>query len=178
MTRATDDLKAQFCAWLQEHRLVFWKVARSFAADEADRDDLVQEMQLQLWRALPGFRAESKPSTWVYRICLNTALAWRRSSDRRAADRHDSCDETALPAHPAPDPGNAAEHRDLLDQLYAAIRALPAAERSLVLLHLDGLSYEEIARITGMTGNHVGVALTRARKHLAALTQGVADELG
>ena len=66
----------------------------------------------------------------------------------------------------------------MLDQLYAAIRLLPEVERSLILLHLDGLAYEEIARITGMTENHIGVALTRTRKRLAALTQGIAHELG
>lgn len=158
--------------------MVFWKVARSFAATAADQADLVQEMQLQLWRSMPRFRGEAKPSTWIYRICLNTALARQRSGNHRGAGLHDSTDEADLPAHPIPDPGSQAEHQDLLEQLYSAIRALHESERSLVLLHLDGISYAEISRITGMTENHVGVALTRARKRLAALLKGVVDELG
>jgi RNA polymerase sigma-70 factor, ECF subfamily len=178
MTSLATHSETRFRAWLQDHLAVFWKVARSFSALESDQSDLVQEMQLQIWQALPNFRGEAKPSTWIYRICLNTALSWRRSSERRGLGRHEPAEESTLPAHPGPDPSAEIERRDLLEQLYAAIRALPASDRSLVLMHLDGLDYEEIGQVTGMTTNHVGVALTRARKRLTALMKGVVHELG
>jgi RNA polymerase sigma factor (sigma-70 family) len=71
-----------------------------------------------------------------------------------------------------------AGHKDLLEQLYSAMQAMPPSERVLVLLMLDGLAYREMAEVTGLTENHVSVALTRARKHLAILLKGVTDELG
>jgi RNA polymerase sigma-70 factor (ECF subfamily) len=65
----------------------------------------------------------------------------------------------------------------LIERLYAAIRIMPGLERALVLLMLDDLSYREMAEITGLTENQVGVGLTRARKRLAGLMKGVIDEV-
>jgi RNA polymerase sigma factor (sigma-70 family) len=76
----------------------------------------------------------------------------------------------------APGPGEAHEQAETLAALYAAIRALPAADRSLVLLLLDGFAYREISEITGLTENHVGVALTRGRKKLTQSMQEVRHE--
>ncbi len=74
-------------------------------------------------------------------------------------------------------PADKASQRELLDRLYAAIYALGGFDRALVLLSLDGLAYREIAEITGLTENHVGVALTRARRRLVEFMKGVTDEL-
>jgi len=74
-------------------------------------------------------------------------------------------------------PAERAGERELLERLYAAIHALPDFDRALVLLSLDSLAYREIAEITGLNENQVGVALTRARKRLAQLLKGVTDEL-
>ena len=74
-------------------------------------------------------------------------------------------------------PADSAGQRELLEKLYTAIRAMPDFDRALVLLSLDGLPYREIAEVTGLTENHVGVALTRARKRLAGHMKGLIDEL-
>jgi RNA polymerase sigma-70 factor (ECF subfamily) len=131
---------------------------------------------LQIWISTKSFAGQAKPSTWIYRVCLNTALTWRRGAVRRA-QRIDPVADLAQVATPAASPAENAADRELLDNLYAAIHALPAADRALVLLLLDGLAYREIAEIMGLTENQVGVALTRARKRLAAQLKGVADEL-
>jgi RNA polymerase sigma-70 factor, ECF subfamily len=167
---------ALFQSWLDAHRGLVVKVARSFASTPADVGDLQQELLLQLWLALPSFEGQAKVSTWIYRVCLNTALTWRRGTRRREGRLDRDADLT----HFATDSASPAEHtgdRELLDQLYAAIHALPDADRALVLLLLDGLPYREIAEITGLTENHVGVALTRARKRLAAQMKGLINEL-
>jgi RNA polymerase sigma-70 factor (ECF subfamily) len=162
-----------FREWLTTHRGIVVKVARSFAQSPADSADLQQELLLQLWLSLPRFAGQSQASTWVYRVCLNTALTWRRGNVRRTQRIVDGADLALIAAEPAQDAGD----RELLEQLYDAIRALPGSDRALILLSLDGLAYREIAEITGLTENHVGVALTRARKKLAALMKGVVDEL-
>lgn len=165
VTVSAADSEALFASWLREYRPILYRVARSFASDTATEDELVQEMMLQLWRSLPQFQGGAKPSTWIYRVCLNTAMTWRRTEKRRESRVAPMADVPDLPSA-APHVAQAQENAEALAALYAAVRALPEAERSLVLLLLDGLSYRDIAEITGLTENHVGVALTRARKKL------------
>ena len=166
-----------FLDWLATHRGIVVKVARSFAQSPVDAADLQQELLLQLWLSLPKFAGEAKPSTWTYRVCLNTALTWRRGKARRESRMFADADLTRIPAEAA-SPAECAGEREVVGKLYAAIRAMPDPDRALVLLLLDGLAYREIAEITGLTENHVGVALTRARKRLAMLMEGVVDEVG
>ncbi len=166
-----------FQSWWEEHRGIFVKVTRSFAHSEIEAGELQQEMLFQLWVSLPRYAGQAKPSTWIYRICLNTALTWRRGAQRRERRIEPEADITRMAADAAT-PAESAGNKDLLEQLYAALQAMPASERALMLLMLDGLAYREMAEVTGLTENHVGVALTRARKHLAILLKGVTDELG
>ena len=164
-------------AWLEEHRGIFVKVARAYARGETEVADLQQEMLYQLWLSLRGFAGEAKPSTWVYRVCLNTALTWRRGAMRRERRIEPEAKVDSIAAA-GESPAESAEQREWLEKLYEALRALPETERALVLLMLDGLAYREIAAVTGLTENHVGVALTRARRRLTEKMKGVTDELG
>lgn len=168
---------SRFEAWWAEHRGIVIKVARSFAPDPADAADLQQEMLLRLWSSLGSFTGQSKPSTWIYRVCLNTALTWRRGRIRRDRHHEPGVDIGAVPADTV-SPADYVGNRESLERLYAAIHALPKFERAVVLLALDGLAYREMAEITGLTENHVGVVLTRARKRLAELMKGTVNELG
>lgn len=170
------DQASRFQTWLEEHRGIIVKVTRSFAPVPADAADLQQEMLLQLWISLTSYAGQAKPSTWIYRVCLNTALTWRRGATRRERHLEPEADIVRVAAEAA-SPADGAEDREALEKLYAAIHALPMFDRALVLLSLDGLAYREIAEITGLTENHVGVSLTRARKRLAELMKGAIDEL-
>ncbi len=165
-----------FRSWLEEHRGILVKVSRAYAAIPADAADLQQECMLQLWISLPAYAGQAKLSTWIYRVCLNTALTWRRGAARRENRLERSADLEAIAAG-AGSPAERAGDEEVLGKLYAAIQALPMFDRALVLLALDGLAYREMAEITGLTENHVGVSLTRARKRLAELMKGVTDEL-
>jgi RNA polymerase sigma-70 factor (ECF subfamily) len=170
------DRESLFKTWLQEHRGIIVKVARSFAPVPADGADLHQEMLLQLWTSLSSYAGQAKPSTWIYRVCLNTALTWRRGTLRR--ERHiEPGVDIAVVASATASPADHTGDREMLDRLYTAIHALPMFDRALMLLALDGLAYREIAEITGLTENHVGVSLTRARQRLAEIMKGVTDEL-
>lgn len=170
------DRESLFKTWLEEHRGIVVKVTRSFAPVPADAADLQQEMLLQLWTSLSSYAGQAKHSTWIYRVCLNTALTWRRGASRRTRHLEPEADIARLPIEAA-SPADRAGEEELLDKLYAAIHALPMFDRVLMLLALDGLAYREIAEITGLTENHVGVSLTRARQRLAELMKGVTDEL-
>ena len=170
------DQTSVFKAWLEAHRGIVVKVTRSFAYAPADAADLQQERLLELWTSLSSYAGQAMPSTWIYRVCLNTALTWRRGTARREK-RLEPAAEVAHIATEAASPVESVGEREMLEKLYAAIHALPDFDRALVLRSLDGLAYREMAEITGLTENHVGVALTRARKRLAQLMKGVTDEL-
>jgi len=118
---------------------------------------------------VPNFREESKPTTWLYRVALNTALAWKRSEKKRRR-RHDSFSISDIAAPSVPS-AEAARNDRVVDQLYAAIRALQPAKRALVVLYLDGFSYREIAEVVGISESNVGVSLNRIKKELAATVQ-------
>ncbi len=146
----TPPRLATFEAWLQQYGAILHKIARAYA-NPTDRDDLHQDLLLALWDALPFYRAESQPQTFIYRVALNRALNWTRS--RRP--------HVPLPDLPAP-----IRDTDQLDQLYAAIAQLPELDRSLILLHLDGLTYAEITQVLGLTETNIGARLTRLRQRL------------
>src|SRR5579883_1228145 len=121
-------------------------------------EDLFQEIMVNVWNSLPSFRGESKPGTWLYRIAVNTALLYRRK--RRTTE---PLPDLVDPSHGAQ---RTLEDRERLAALRAAIATLPDQDRVVVTLLLDGLSYKEIAEITGLTVNHVGVKISRIKQIL------------
>jgi RNA polymerase sigma-70 factor (ECF subfamily) len=164
-----------FRQWIEEHQPILLKVARAYADAREDQDDLVQEMLLQLWRSIPAFQGEAKPSTWIYRVALNTSIAWKRTESRRRHRQRLLADADCLPDCRS-DRRDDEANRAAVEQLYAAIRRLLPVDRSLVLLYLDGQSYREMAEILGITESNVGVKLNRSKKQLMELLGGVSHE--
>lgn len=161
-----------FKCWLQEHTGLIFKVARAFSNADADRDDLVQEILLQLWCSLPRFEGKSKASTWIYRVALNTALAWKRKETKRRTTQTPMILIDELPATEQED----RQREELVERLYSAIHQLPKVDAALVLLYLDELSYREMAEVLGISETNVGVKLNRARKALSELMKEVVHE--
>lgn len=131
------------------------RIARVYAGGAGEEEDLYQEMLLQLWRGLPSFRGEAARGTWLYRVALNTALTWRRRASRRA--RNDTIESDV--SRPTADAGRS--EAAILDEF---LTTLGAADRSVLLLYMEGLPYEEIAQVTGMTASAVGVRLHRMKR--------------
>jgi RNA polymerase sigma-70 factor (ECF subfamily) len=173
---ATDqDREGIFRRWIVEHAGLMWKVVRAFAATQQDQEDLLQEILLQLWSSLPAFRGEAKESTWIYRVSFNTALVWRRDEKRRRI-KHEAFLELNIPPEASSQPHEKSRNDEMVEVLYAAIRRLPKLDASLALMHLDGLSYEEMSDVLGISENHVGVKLNRIRKQLAEQLKGAVNE--
>ena len=164
-SRPTDE--DAFRRLLDAHGPALWRIAGAYARTRPDREDLYQEMLLQVWRALPSFRGEASERTWLTRIAFNVALGALRSRDARpVADAPAAVD--AAPDH-APDPHAAADRRDALDRLFAAVRRLPEVDRALVVLSLEERPHAEIADVLGLSLSNVAVRLHRARRRLADL---------
>lgn len=153
-------MEQQFLTYIETHQGLLYKVCRAYGADREAQRDLYQEIVLQLWRAFPRFDGRVLWSTWAYRIALNVAITQRR---RR---RVPTLELSERPDTAMPDPAGAHES---LEVLYRAIAQLNDAEKALILLHLDDLPYSEIAEITGLTENHVGVKLSRIKSKLKTL---------
>lgn len=164
-----------FEAWIRQYGGLILRVARAYTTTDEDREDLAQDILLQLWCSLPRFEGRAKESTWIYRVALNTALAWRRTDSRRRQRFTPLLEVEDIPADEAEQHARQ-ENEQALAQLYSAIRRLPKVDAALVMLHLDGLSYRETAEVLGISESNVGVKLTRARKALADLMKEVVHE--
>ena len=126
------------------------------SADEVE--DLFQEIMTNAWNSLPAFRGEARASTWLYRSAMNTALVYRRKR-KRGEELTDVADERGGPQQDL-------EEQERLAALRTAIATLPDQDRLIVSLLLEGLSYSEIADITGITVNYVGVKISRIKQVL------------
>jgi RNA polymerase sigma-70 factor (ECF subfamily) len=163
-----SEQEGLFKQWLDGHKGLMFKVVRAFAATPEDQDDLFQEILMQLWLSMPSFRGEAKASTWIYRVAVNTALAWNRD-ERKRRRRH----TVLVREHDARVPRqDGSETQEMVDWLYGEIRKLPRMDGLLVLLYLDGLSYREMAEILGISEGNVGVKLNRIKKRLAKAMKG------
>ena len=157
-----QEQNARFVEWARRYDAVLWKIARSYAP-AGEHEALHQDLLIALWRAAPLYRDEAKPSTFIYRVALNSAMNWSRSRTRHGR-RHVALDEKSSQA-PARENGSDERERQV-EQLYAALATLSEADRSIALLYLDALSYREIADVLGITESNVGVRLNRVKKRL------------
>lgn len=172
----TNQQNTLFEAWLAQHASILHHVANGFA-EGADRPDLMQELMVAVWRAVPAFRGGAQASTFIYRVAHNTALTWRRTQKNyqqrvnnfgAAVEMEPSLSTTGVAA---------ARDREALDHIYSAIRQLPPLDRSLILLHLDGVSYADIGEIHGLNEGNVGARLSRLKQKLTATLENISHEL-
>lgn len=161
------EQQQKFADWLREHGAIVHHVVNGFASGD-DRNDLLQEVLLAVWKSIPAFRGQAKPTTYLYRVSHNAALTWIRTEKnyRRRVDQHGASahGEFADATDPLTD--------ERLAQVYAAIHQLKPLDRSLILLSLDGLSYREMAEVLGISESNVGVKLNRIKTQLTQTLKG------
>ena len=157
-------MEKEFLQIITENQGIIHKVCSIYCDLEEDRRDLFQEILVQLWKSYPSFRNESKFSTWMYRVALNTAITSFKK-DKRQPDKS----------------GISYENLQLADEMYdtrteeqirllsKAVSQLTGIEKSIILLFLEDKKYEEIAEITGITQNYVRVKMNRIKKKLKLL---------
>jgi len=129
-----------------------------------DRNDLFQEIVAQLWKSYPSFRKESKVTTWMYRVGLNTAITTFKKSKRRPDQNRLTYENFQIA-----DENQEAETEENIKLLHRAVAQLTGIEKSIILLYLENKKYEEIAEITGITQNYVRVKMNRIKKKLKKL---------
>ena len=162
---AHPGLDTRFGELLERYRAAIARLAATYERNRADREDLVQDIWLAVWRALPGFRGDCSERTFIYRIAHNRAITH--------AGRRRPPTETLDAALEVTDPEASTEGSVQLQsehaRLLAAVRRLPLGRREVVLLTLEGLPQREIAQVLGITEANVAVRLSRARTELCNL---------
>ncbi|MCF6213114.1 MAG: RNA polymerase sigma factor [Flavobacteriaceae bacterium] len=158
------DLEHRFTEDLEKNQNIIHKVCRAYTTSDSAHKDLFQEITIQLWRAYPKFRGDSKFSTWTYRVALNTAISLYRKSKRQitTSEIYDNLKELEY-----------LDYDDTKDQqvalLYKAIRQLSDIEKALCLLYLDDKSYREISETLGITEVNARVKMNRTKIKLKKL---------
>ena len=144
---------------LKDNLGILHKLSRVYSNNEAEYEEIFQEMMIQVWRSLPNFRGDSQVSTWVYRICINTALNFRTKTNK--FKKYVPLDDNFAVNFAFAD-----EKDEQLKKLYEAIRELKPIDRAIVSLYLDEKSYEETAQILGISKTNVATRLMRLKQTL------------
>jgi len=135
------------------------KVARIYFSESEDREDVIQEMMYQLWKSFPSFTGQSKFSTWMYSVCLNTAITFRKKYvHHKIQPLNVEHNQFSLPDYE--------NNEEAMSQLFNAIANLSVLNKAIILLYLEGMSYDEIAEVIGLTKSNVSIRLVRIKKDL------------
>ncbi|MBD3290510.1 sigma-70 family RNA polymerase sigma factor [candidate division KSB1 bacterium] len=154
--------KNRFVKLIHDNQAIIHKICHVYCNNKDDKQDLYQEITLQLWKSYPGFKHKASFSTWMYRIALNTAITMTKK--KKIFEDLDQNPKAII-----------FEEDKELDEdiiiLYKAIDKLNKIEKAIVLLWLEEKSYDEIADITGLTVKNVSVKLVRVKKKLSEIIQ-------
>ena len=148
----------EFTRIILESKSTIYTVCYMFSKDKEEIEDLFQEILVRLWKGFGSFKGKSDIKTWIYRISLNCCLDHKRKNSRRL--------ET-VPLDMSIDPFEGTDDKALQTrQLYDRINKLGLMDRALILLWLEGLSYEEMAAIAGITVKNVSFKLHQIKERL------------
>lgn len=152
-------MKKEFLEAVTQNEKVVYKVCRLYCKTKDDRQDLFQDIMMQLWKAFPSYRKESKVSTWIYRVALNTAITRFRKESKMPVHEDLTVDAFEY----------ATSEEDSFDAMLHAIDKLMDIEKALIMLYLDDLSYKEISTIMGISESNVGFRLNAVKNKLRLL---------
>jgi RNA polymerase sigma-70 factor (ECF subfamily) len=157
---AIPELQERFQTVVDQHKKILYKVCNSYCRNRDDRDDLAQEIIIQLWRSFGKFDERYRFSTWMYRIALNVAISFYRRENTRTRyvisdEEHllEAIDETK-------------DQPEEIRFLYEFIDGLDPLNKALVLLYLDGNNYQQIAEVLGISETNVATKISRLKSKM------------
>ena len=154
----------QFLRLLEANIGIILKIAGAYSRSDQDKEDLINDIVLELWKSFESFRGDSKISTWIYRVALNTSMNFNRKKERDKLIFSGEMRKTDFPEWISiPD------DKSDVDILYQCIDELNQLNKAIILLYLDGNSYEEISAITGISKTNVGTRIGRIKEQLKTL---------
>ena len=158
----SDEPELEFTRMVNEHKRTIYTVCYMFSKDVDEVNDLFQEVLIRLWNGFDTFRGESDVKTWIWRVSLNTCINQEKKKSR-LGQRVD----LSVDINPYEDDGRDAQQ---IRQLYNRINRLGLVDRSIILLWLEGMCYDEIGAIMGISAKNVSVKLVRIREQLKQMS--------
>ncbi|WP_310992048.1 RNA polymerase sigma factor [Aequorivita marina] len=158
------DLEHSFVTQLEENQNIVHKICRLYTNDKEAHNDLFQEITIQLWRAYPKFRGDSKFSTWMYRVALNTAITLYRKSKRSIKTQDYEGVSFKISSVPYDD-----TVEQQLKLMYSAVKDLNDIDKALVFLYLEDKNYKEISATLGITEVNARVKMNRIKGKLRTI---------
>lgn len=158
-----DETEQKFMTLLDAHRNIIYKVCLMFSDNNDGLNDIYQDVVLNLWRSFPEFRGDSKASTWIYRIALNTCVSQIRKVKRQPQLMPITLNVASII-------DDADEYQARVRELYNLIGKLATLDRALILLWLEERSYDEMAEMLGLSKSNIGVRLNRIREKLKRMS--------
>jgi len=152
--------KDEFISVIKKNQSLIYKICFSYCADPGNREDLQQEILLQLWKSFSEFDGRVKISTWIYRIALNTAISFYRNDCKHRVKKVDA----SIISLPIVESDSAQDEN--IAMLYKFIERLNEMDKALILLYLDENKYKDIADILGITETNVATKISRIKKNL------------
>ena len=153
----------RFLALIEAHKRILYKVANAYCKNRADRQDLIQDVIIQLWRSFGRFDDRCQFSTWMYRIAMNVAISFYRNESRRTRNTV-PIEEFGLEMAAADQLMDQAS--DDIRLLQRLINQLDELNRALIILYLDGYGHEAIAEIVGISVTNVATRISRIKQKL------------
>ncbi len=153
----------EFIRLLKEHQKIIYKVCNLYMQSHADREDLFQEITLQAWKAYSNFRGDSKFSTWLYRVALNTAITFFRKEKKKI--------EVNVEELPEATEGSFDQIEEKTKAMYLAIGELSKIDKAIVMLYLEDYTYGQISEVIGITPNNIAVKMNRIKIKLKEQTK-------
>lgn len=157
------NTQREFLTLIDQHKGILHKVARMYMEDEDDRNDLTQEIVLQLWNSFERFQGNSQFSTWMYRVALNTALTYFKK-EKRKSDQFTFLDNVDKAMEEDTD-----DKEMQLSLFYRAVQELNKVEKALIFLFLEGQSHKDIAANLGITEVNARVKLNRTKEKIQTI---------
>lgn len=158
------ELEHRFVSQLEKNQKIVHKICRLYTNDNDAHNDLFQEITIQLWKAYPKFRGDSKFSTWMYRVALNTAITLYRKSKRQIKTQ----DFEGVGFKIASEEYDETEEKQLA-LMYSAVKELNDIDKALVFLYLEDKNYREISETLGVTEVNARVKMNRIREKLRTI---------
>ncbi len=155
------ERKQHFQNIIEQHKGILYKVARAYCPNEEDRQDLIQEIMIQVWQSIHRYNNQFKISTWFYRISLNVAISFYRKSTTRA-NKYTMLSEQTTQI-PIEDKTADEIQLNLLEQFISELKEI---DKGLMILYLEDKSHAEIAEILGMSISNVGTKIGRIKNRL------------
>lgn len=154
------DTQKIFLQQINDNKGIIYKVAKMYMDNTLDQEDLFQEIVMQLWKAYPSFKGNSKFSTWMYRVALNTAILFFKK-DNKKVDKVSLNEQVEIADH-----NDSHEKEEKIAYLYKAVQELNQIEKALIFLFLENQSHREIAQNLGISEVNARVKLNRTKEKL------------